>query len=156
MHAPCKFFAPIISCFNSIIILRVDIKKFFYENRLQVLKVFEVIALAVVEITKENFEAEFKNSPVPAVLDFWGPKCGPCMALMPKYHELAENPKYEGKFKFCSVDTSKNRRVAMMVRPAVMAQPTFLFFKEGQEVARLGGDSLTIEAITAKVDELIA
>ena len=120
------------------------------------LKVFEVIALAVVEITKENFEAEFKNSLVPAVLDFWGPKCGPCMALMPKYHELAENPKYEGKFKFCSVDTSKNRRVAMMVRPAVMAQPTFLFFKEGQEVARLGGDDLTIEAITAKVDELIA
>ena len=102
--------------------------------------------MAVTEITKENFEEECKNSPVPAVLDFWGPK----------YHELAENPKYEGKFKFCSVDTSKNRRVAMMVRPAVMMQPAFLFFKDGQEVARLGGDKLTIEAITAKVDELMA
>ena len=112
--------------------------------------------LSITEITKENFEAEFKNSPLPAVLDFWGPKCGPCMALMPKYHELADNPKYEGKFKFCSVDTSKNRRVSMMVRPAVMAQPTFLFFKDGQEVARLGGDGLTIEEITAKVDELCA
>ena len=111
--------------------------------------------MAITEITKENFEAEFKNSPVPAVLDFWGPKCGPCMALMPKYHELADNPKYEGKFKFCSVDTSKNRRVAMMVRPAVMAQPTFLFYKDGAEVARLGGDDLTIETITAKVDELM-
>ena len=112
--------------------------------------------MAIIEITKENFEEEFKNSPVPAVLDFWGPKCGPCLALMPKYHELAENPKYEGKFKFCSVDTSKNRRVAMMVRPAVMAQPTFLFFKDGAEVARLGGNDLTIEEITAKVDELCA
>ena len=111
--------------------------------------------MAITEITKENFEAEFKNSPVPAVLDFWGPKCGPCMALMPKYHELADNPKYEGKFNFCSVDTSKNRRVAMMVRPAVMAQPTFLFYKDGAEVARLGGDDLTIETITAKVDELM-
>ena len=112
--------------------------------------------MAITEITKENFEAEFKNSHVPAVLDFWGPKCGPCMALMPKYHELAENPKYKGKFKFCSVDISKNRRVAMMVRPAVMAQPTFLFYKDGQEVARLGGNGLTIEAITAKVNELMA
>ncbi len=109
--------------------------------------------MAIIEITKDNFETEFKNSSIPAVLDFWGPKCGPCMTLMPKYHELAENPKYEGKFKFCSVDTSKNRRVTMMVKPAVMAQPTFIFYKGGQEVARLGGSSLTIDKITDKVDE---
>ena len=44
----------------------------------------------------------------------------------------------------------------MMVIPAVMAQPTFLFYKDGAEVARLGGDDLTIETITAKVDELMA
>ena len=115
----------------------------------------EINNMAVTEITKENFEAEFKNSPVPAVLDFWGPQCGPCMALMPKYHELAENPKYEGKIKFCSVETSKNRRVTMMVRPAVIAQPTFLFYKDGQEAARLSGSGLTIEKIIAKVDELM-
>ena len=110
--------------------------------------------MAVIEITKENFDEEVKNSPVPVVLDFWGPKCGPCMALMPKYHALAENQKYAGKFKFCSVDTSTNRRVAMMVRPAVMAQPTFLFFKNGAEVARLGGSNLAIEKISAKIEEL--
>lgn len=110
--------------------------------------------MSVIEISKENFDDEIKNSPLPAVLDFWGPKCGPCMALMPKYHELAENPKYAGKFKFCSVDTSKNRRVAMMVKPAVMSNPTFVFFKDGNEVARLGGAALTIEKIAAKVDEL--
>lgn len=114
------------------------------------------VKVSVTEITKENFDTEIKNSSVPTVLDFWGPKCGPCMALMPKYHELAENPKYKGRFKFCSVDTSKNRRVAMMVRPAVMAQPAFLFYKNGTEVARLGGGGLTIEEITAKIDELCA
>ena len=88
------------------------------------------------------------------MLDFWGPKCGPCMALMPKYHELADNPKYEGKFKFCSVDTSKNRRVAITLK--VMAQPTFLFYKDGKEAARISGEDTTIEAITAKVEELLA
>lgn len=110
--------------------------------------------MAVTEITKENFEAECKNSPVPLVLDFWGPGCGPCMALMPNYHELADSPKYEGRFKFCSVDTSRNKRVTMMVRPAVMSLPSFVFFKDGSEVARLAGSKLTIEAITAKIDEL--
>ena len=110
--------------------------------------------MAVTEITKENFEAELKNSSVPAVLDFWGPKCGPCMALMPKYHELAENPKYEGKIKFCSVDTSSNRRVAMSVRPAVMSLPTFIFFRNGKEVSRLSGHEITIQEIASKTEEL--
>lgn len=107
----------------------------------------------IVAITKENMDAEVKESPVLAVVDFWGPKCGPCMALMPKYHELAENAKYEGKVKFCSVDTSQNRRVAMAFK--VMAQPTFLYYKGGQEVGRVSGDETTIEAIQAKVDELM-
>ena len=111
--------------------------------------------MSVTEITRDNFESEITNSPVPAVLDFWGPGCGPCMALMPKYHELADSSKYEGKVKFCSVDTSRNRRVAMMVRPAVMSLPTFVFYKGGEEVARLGGNKLTIEQLTAKADELI-
>ena len=48
---------------------------------------------AIVELTKENCDAEVKESPILAVVDFWGPKCGPCMALMHKYHELAEDPK---------------------------------------------------------------
>lgn len=110
--------------------------------------------MPIIEITKENCDTEFKQSPIPAVLDFWGPKCGPCLALMPKYHELADDPKYQGKMKFCSVDTSKNRRVAINLK--VMAQPTFLFYKDGQEVARISGDSTTIESIKSKVDELIA
>ena len=109
--------------------------------------------MPIIEITKDNFEEEIKNSSQ-AVLDFWGPKCGPCLTLMPKYHELAENPKYAGKIKFCSVDTSKNRRVSMMVKPPVMSLPMFLFFKDGSETARLAGNNITIEKIIAKIDEL--
>ena len=112
--------------------------------------------MPIIEITKDNFDEEFKNSPLPTVLDFWGPKCGPCLSLMPKFHELAEEPKYAGKIKFCSVDTSKNRRVSMMVKPAVMSLPTFVFFKNGSEIARLTGNNITIEKITAKIDEVCA
>lgn len=111
--------------------------------------------MPVIEITKENFESEIKNSSSLAVLDFWGPKCIHCAALMPKYHELSEHQKYQGKIKFCSVDTSSNRRVAMSVRPAVMSLPSFIFFRNGEEVSRLTGNKATIESITSKLEDLI-
>lgn len=118
-------------------------------------KANEEATMSITEITRDNFESEITNSPVPSVLDFWGPGCGPCMAIMPKYHELAGNPKYAGKCKFCSVDTSRNRRVAMMVRPAVMGLPAFVFFRDGHEAARLSGGNVTIEAVRTKIDELV-
>ena len=109
--------------------------------------------MAVIEINKDNFEAECLNSGLPVVMDFWGPNCGPCMAMMPKYHELAENPKYAGKFKFCAADTSKNKRTAITLK--VMSLPTFLFYKEGRETARLSGKNVSIEAVRGKIEELI-
>ena len=34
----------------------------------------------MIEITKDNFEAEVTQSSLPVVLDFWGPQCGPWAA----------------------------------------------------------------------------
>lgn len=107
--------------------------------------------MPVIEISKENYEAELLKSELPAVIDFWGPSCAPCVDMMPKYHELADMPEYFGRLKFCSVDTSRNRRVAVNCR--VMSNPTFLFYRNGHEVARLSGGRVTIEAIKAKADE---
>ena len=74
--------------------------------------------------------------------------------MMPKFHELADNPKYQGKVKFCATDTSKNRRTAVTLK--VMSLPAFVFYKDGKEAARLTGNKATIEAVRAKVDELMA
>jgi len=40
-------------------------------------------------IDKENFEAEVINSEQPVVVDLWGPRCGPCLALMPEVESRA-------------------------------------------------------------------
>jgi len=104
-----------------------------------------------IDLTKENFDAEVKESEMPVVIDFWGPACGPCMALMPKFLEIAGN--YEGKAKFCKVDTSQNKRVAISCK--VMSLPTILFWKGGTEVSRLGGADATAENITKKIEEII-
>lgn len=87
------------------------------------------------ELTKENFEQEVFQSDLPVLVDFWGPKCVPCMGLMPLVEELAA--KYAGKVKFCKVNTTENRRLAIQVK--VMSLPTFQFYNKGELVAELNG-----------------
>ena len=88
------------------------------------------------ELTKESFEQEVLKSELPVLVDFWGPKCVPCMGLMPLVEELAA--KYAGKVKFCKVNTAANRRLAIQIK--VMSLPTFQFYKNGQLMAELNGD----------------
>ena len=104
-----------------------------------------------VELTKENCDAEVKGSALPVVIDFWGPSCAPCAALTPKFEEMER--RYGGKVKFCKVDASRNKRVAVGFK--VMSLPAVLFLKGGTEVARLGWINATPEKITAKIESLI-
>lgn len=46
--------------------------------------------MAILTITKENFEAEVLKSDKKVLLDFWATWCGPCQMMMPTIHEIAE------------------------------------------------------------------
>ena len=105
----------------------------------------------MVELNKEIYEAEVLQADLPVVVDFWGPSCGPCLALMPAVEELAAA--YEGKVKFCKLNVAENRRLVISLR--VMAVPTILFYKGGECVARLNGDAVSIESIKAETDKLL-
>jgi thioredoxin 1 len=104
----------------------------------------------MIEVTGESFEEEVVRSSQPVLIDFWGPQCGPCLALMPKMEVLAE--KYAGKVKLTKVEAPKNRRLCLNLR--VMSLPTFLFYKEGQEVDRLTGN-VTVEGIENSLNKLL-
>jgi thioredoxin 1 len=103
-------------------------------------------------INADNFEAEVTQSELPVVLDLWGPKCGPCLALMPDVEALAE--KYAGKIKFGKLNVMENRRLVITLK--VMGVPTFLFYKKGEQRGRITGDAVTIEAIRAGADQLLS
>ncbi|MBI5518574.1 MAG: thioredoxin family protein [Desulfovibrio sp.] len=105
----------------------------------------------MIVVDKENFEAEVHKSALPCVVDLWGPQCGPCLALMPAVTELAG--RYAGRVKFCKLNVAENRRLVMGLR--VMAVPTFLFYKGGEQVARLSGEDVSIEAIATETDKLL-
>jgi thioredoxin 1 len=103
------------------------------------------------EVNADIFEKEVVQSEVPVLVDFWGPQCAPCLALMPKVEGLAE--KYAEKLKITKVDASKNRRLCLTLK--VIGLPTFLFYKNGNEVDRLSGNSLKIEEIEEAVERII-
>ena len=78
----------------------------------------------MIEINSESFEREVLRSSVPVLVDFWGPQCGPCLALMPKVEALTE--RYGEKVRITKVEAPKNRRLCLTLK--VMSLPTFLFF----------------------------
>ncbi len=102
-------------------------------------------------VNNENFENEVLQSEMPCVVDLWGPQCGPCLALMPDIEKLAES--FEGRIKFCKLNVAENRRLVISLR--VMAVPTFLFYKGGENIVRLTGDSVSIEKIKEEAEKLV-
>jgi thioredoxin 1 len=85
-------------------------------------------------------------------VDLWGPKCGPCLALLPQVEELAKE--YEGKIRFCKLNVAENRRLVISLK--VMGVPTFLFYKGGEQKGRLSGGEVTIEGIRQQAEALLA
>ena len=109
----------------------------------------------MIELTKENFEAEVLQAEGLVFVDFWSEKCEPCMALLPEVVALAE--KNEGRAKFCKLDTAGNRRLA--ISQQVMGLPTLVFYQEGKKVFTFDKEAIEaggIAAVQAKLDELAA
>jgi thioredoxin 1 len=93
----------------------------------------------MIEVNKDNFAEEVLNSDKPVIVDFWGPSCQPCLKLMPDIEALSEA--YKDKVKIVKLNSAENRRLCIERR--VMGLPSFLVFKNGEEVKRISGGELT-------------
>lgn len=103
----------------------------------------------MIELSKENFDEEVLNADGLVMVDYWSQSCEPCKELLPSVHELAE--KNAGKAKFCSLDITSNRRLA--IGQKVLGLPTIVFYKNGEKVAAFVKD-ISIEEVEAKLHEL--
>ena len=90
--------------------------------------------MAVITITKENFEAEVLKSAQPVLLDFWAAWCGPCRMLSPLVDEVAEE-RTDVKVGKVNVDEQPD----LAAEFGVMSIPTLLLFENGKLVRQAVG-----------------
>ncbi len=91
--------------------------------------------MTVTHITDANFKQEVTDSPLPVLVDFWAPWCGPCKMIAPVVDEAAKE--YAGKLKVCKVNVDESPRVASQF--GIMSIPTLVFFKQGKVMTQAVG-----------------
>lgn len=87
------------------------------------------------DVTDATFEAEVLKSPIPVLVDFWAPWCGPCKSMIPIVEELTKD--YDGKVKVVKMNVDENNETPGKFN--VMSIPTFAIFKGGNVVTTFVG-----------------
>jgi thioredoxin 1 len=88
----------------------------------------------MVEATTETFKELTREGSV--LVDFWGPRCQPCLQMMPTVEKLEEES--AGVVKVVKVNASENRDVCRELR--VFGLPTYVLLRDGEELERLSGE----------------
>jgi thioredoxin 1 len=106
-----------------------------------------------IEVGKDNYEEEVLKSKLPVLVDFWGPQCNRCLALMPAVDEL--EVKFAGKVKVAKLNAAAGNRM-LCARLKVLGLPAFLFYKSGVEVKRLTGEQVTAREIEESIQLILS
>jgi len=88
-----------------------------------------------IHVTDEAFEKVVLQSPLPVVVDFWAPWCGPCRMVAPVLDKLAGE--YQGRLLIAKVNTDDNPQWAQKYE--VRGIPTMIFVAQGKLVHRQVG-----------------
>jgi len=93
------------------------------------------LTVGPVEATEGTFAAEVERSPLPVLVDFWAPWCGPCRMLAPVLAELATD--LAGRVKIVKVNVDEHPGLAGKF--GVRSIPTLLLFRGGEVIHQMVG-----------------
>ena len=80
--------------------------------------------MAVVELTKDNFEEVVTNNEF-VIVDFWAPWCGPCRSFAPTYEKVSED---HPDVVFAKVNTEEEQDIAGHFQ--IRSIPTLMIFRD--------------------------
>jgi len=80
--------------------------------------------MAVVELTKENFE-QVVTSNATVIVDYWAPWCGPCRGFAPVFEKVAE---MHPDVVFAKVNTEEEQEIAAHFQ--IRSIPTLMVFRD--------------------------
>lgn len=90
--------------------------------------------MALVHITKANFESEVMTSEKPVLLDFFAEWCGPCKMVSPILEEISEENE---SIKICKIDVDHDPELAN--RFQIFSIPTLIVIDKGQILEKAVG-----------------
>ena len=80
--------------------------------------------MAVVELTKQNFEDTVTNNGF-VIVDFWAPWCGPCRSFAPTFESVSEEHQ---DIVFAKVNTEEEQEIAAHF--GIRSIPTLMIFRD--------------------------
>ena len=83
--------------------------------------------MAVITITKKNFQSEVVQSDKPVLLDFWATWCGPCRMVSPIVDQIADE---RSDIKVGKINVDEQPELAQQFR--IISIPTLVVMKDGQ------------------------
>jgi len=81
-------------------------------------------AVAVVELTEQNFEDTVTNNDF-VIVDYWASWCGPCRSFAPTYEKVSEEHE---DIVFAKVNTEEEEEIASHFQ--IRSIPTLMIFRE--------------------------
>jgi thioredoxin 1 len=101
----------------------------------------------VIEATEETYDEVVAQGSV--LVDFWGPRCQPCLAMMPHVETLERQS--DGAVRVVKVNAAENQAICRRAR--VLSLPTYLLIHNGKELDRLQRE-VSKEDLAAAVERL--
>ena len=90
--------------------------------------------MAVISVTKENYDQIVNRCSKPVLLDFWAPWCGPCRMVAPIVDAIAEE---RDDIVVGKVNVDEEMELATQF--GIVSIPTLVVMKNGEKAAKALG-----------------